>query len=420
MKILIISHTPVSTQNNMGKTFRTMFSSFHKDELCQLYIYPSYPDEPYCSSFYRVTDKDVLKKINPGEEVSPEKIHIGQTLYENRNDESFYRNVKNKSAFRRMARDGIWAVSNWYNKKLIDWLDKENPTCIFLAPGPAQFIYSMALKISKERSIPIVTYICDEYYFVKPETDLLSKIRLGLFKKTVEKTIKSSKQLVTISEEMKEQYYNKFFVDTTVLMTGSRYIPKDNVQTKKSLTSISYFGNIRLNRNQSLSDIGRALDHINDMRGTEYTLNIYTGERDNLFLSAFDGIKSIRLSGFLSGEEFDKAVNSSDILLHTEAFDEESIDRVRHSVSTKIADSLASGIPMFAYGPENVSSMQHLIRHKCAVVCTVQSELEESLCDLFEDHCNREKCVANALKTSREYHCASDNSDKLYSILSNL
>lgn len=418
MKVLVISHTPISTQNNMGKTFRTMFSSFKKDELCQLYIYPSYPDEEYCSSFYRVTDKDVLKSLTPGNEVAKDNIHVGQTLYENRDDESFYRNVKNKSAFRRMARDGIWAVSNWYNKKLKAWLDKEKPTCIFLAPGPAQFIYKIAIKIAKKRSIPIFTYICDEYYFVKPETSLLSKLRLSLFKKTVDKTMKNSKHLVTISEEMKQQYFSKFRVDTTVLMTGSNKDAESDVKVSENPTSISYFGNIRLNRNLCLAEIGSTLDVINAERKTDYKLNIHTAERDKMFLSVFDDIKCVRLSGFLSGEEFDKAMSSSDILLHTEAFDEESVDRVRHSVSTKIADSLASGIPLFAYGPDCVSSMEHLIRNNCAVVCTSQSELKKSLCDLFDDYSLRQTCAQNALKTASKYHNASSNSDKLYSLLS--
>lgn len=420
MKVLIISHTPISTQNNMGKTFRTMFSSFKKDELCQLYIYPSYPDEPYCSSFYRVTDKDVLKSFKPGAEVAKENIHAGQNLYENQNDESFYRNVKNKSASRRMARDCIWMVSHWYNKKLKDWLEKESPTCIFLAPGPAQFIYKIAIKIAKKRSIPIITYMCDEYYFVKPETQLLSKIRLRLFKNTVNKTMKNSKHLITISHEMKEQYFSEFKIDTTVLMTGSKNEAKSNVMVSENPTNISYFGNIRLNRNVCLAEIGRTIDLINVERKTDYALHIYTAERDKTFLSVFDDIKSVTVSGFLSGDEFDKAMNSSDILLHTEAFDEESVDRVRHSVSTKIADSLACGIVLFAYGPDSVSSMKHLIRNKCAVVCIKQSELKKSLCDLFDDSSLRQICVKNALETARKYHCASLNSDKLYNLLSKL
>ena len=39
MKVLIISHLPVATQNNMGKTFLSLFSAFEREELCQMYIY---------------------------------------------------------------------------------------------------------------------------------------------------------------------------------------------------------------------------------------------------------------------------------------------------------------------------------------------------------------------------------------------
>ena len=60
MKVLIISHTCFSTYNNMGKTFCALFSQFASEELCQLYIYPSYPDVDICRSYYRVTDKEIL------------------------------------------------------------------------------------------------------------------------------------------------------------------------------------------------------------------------------------------------------------------------------------------------------------------------------------------------------------------------
>ena len=38
MKILIISHPSLNTHNNMGKTMLSLFTSFDKEELCQLVI----------------------------------------------------------------------------------------------------------------------------------------------------------------------------------------------------------------------------------------------------------------------------------------------------------------------------------------------------------------------------------------------
>ena len=193
MKVLIISHLPMATQNNMGKTFLSLFSQFDKSELCQLYIYPSYPDVDRCSSYYRVTDKDILSSLikfkKAGKEVALEYINETQGLYENAEDEALYRNKKNKSAIRRLIRDAMWQVANWYNKNLKLWLEKEKPTCIFVAPGAAMFVYNFALKISKKLDIPIVTYICDEYYFVNTPSSSLEKFRLKLLKDRIEKLI---------------------------------------------------------------------------------------------------------------------------------------------------------------------------------------------------------------------------------------
>ena len=60
MKVLIISHNPITTYQNMGKTLLSLFCEFDKSELCQLYCYPTIPDISVCESYYRVTDRDIL------------------------------------------------------------------------------------------------------------------------------------------------------------------------------------------------------------------------------------------------------------------------------------------------------------------------------------------------------------------------
>ncbi len=58
MKVLLLSHNPVTTYNNMGKTFLSLFSAFRPEELCQLYLYPAVPDTACCGSYYRFTDRE--------------------------------------------------------------------------------------------------------------------------------------------------------------------------------------------------------------------------------------------------------------------------------------------------------------------------------------------------------------------------
>ena len=137
MKVLIISHNPLSAQNNMGKTFLSLFSCFSREELCQLYIYPSLPDGDWCNGFYRVTDKEILKSYlnfsKPGGVLHPDQIGQSVGQYENPEDQSLYKNRKNKSALRRLLRDAMWRFSTWDNRQLQAWLDKEQPNCIFVA-----------------------------------------------------------------------------------------------------------------------------------------------------------------------------------------------------------------------------------------------------------------------------------------------
>lgn len=99
------------------------------------------------------------------------------------------------------------------------------------------------------------------------------------------------------------------------------------------------------------------------------------------------------------------------MLLHVEAFDE------KHSVSTKIADSLAICVPLFAYGPKSISSIKHLVRNRCAVIALSKEELKERLEIALFDKGEREKAVDNAVKTANLYHNREKNGILLKEIL---
>lgn len=421
MKVLIISHNPISNQSNMGKTFLSLFNQFDREELCQLYIYPVIPNEDRCASYYRITDKDALKSLillkKPGGEIPAERIDVKQGLYEDAQDQSFYKSRKNKSALRRLMRDLLWKLTPWYSSRLRIWLNREKPECIFVAPGVAKFLYDFALRISRECQIPIVTYICDEYYFVKEPKQWLDALRLKLLRRKMDQLINHTERLVVISEELRDAYATHFDIETSVIMTGSAIATAEKGKICEKPRNICYFGNIRCNRYTTLSQIGHVLDEINQLYGEDYRLKIYTAEKDPQILSAFSGIHSVELCGFVSGEKFNRAFRESHLLVHTEAFDEVSIDFTKHSISTKIADCLASGIPVIAYGPEGISSMAHLMRYRCAIAAVSQDELQDMLKTALWDEAARGRVVENALSVALECHDMERNSRELRSII---
>ena len=89
MKTLIISHTPISTENNMGKTLYSLFECFEEVDLCQLYVYPSMPNIKKCGSYFRMTDKEVLKSIVK-RNTCGKRVFVNQS----KNDEKSY--IENK------------------------------------------------------------------------------------------------------------------------------------------------------------------------------------------------------------------------------------------------------------------------------------------------------------------------------------
>lgn len=136
MKVLVISHNPITTYQSMGKTFRSLFSEFKKDELCQFYIYPSLPDVDACNSYYRITDRNIFDsythfgKVN-GRELSSKDIDTSKhNFYENEKEESFI-NVK-KTAIKTLLRDIMWRFSRWNNEQLRSWIQRENQRVFFL------------------------------------------------------------------------------------------------------------------------------------------------------------------------------------------------------------------------------------------------------------------------------------------------
>jgi glycosyltransferase involved in cell wall biosynthesis len=222
--------------------------------------------------------------------------------------------------------------------------------------------------------------------------------------------------LVAISQPIKENYSQSFGVDATVIMTGSSIESSVDSSLKSSPRSLSYFGNIGCNRYVALADMGKALDDINAEYGTSYTLDIYTTEPSKAVLDCFEGVKSAVFKGFITGEAFQKAYSDADILVHAEAFDEKSIDLVKNSVSTKIADALASGKNLFAYGPDSIASMRHLADNDCAIIANDAAQLRQMLYTALTDDSVREMTIANALQTAKKYHDRQANSMALKNI----
>ncbi len=417
MKVLVISHNPMSVRTSIGKTLVSLFSSFEKDELCQLYINAGKPERDMCSSCYRITEKSVLKGIFTrrvyGGVVTGEDAPVVQNATTSKKS-----SANRNKPYVDLLRDTMWALSPWYNKKVRRWVKEQQPTCIFAAIGSNKFLYNMALKISREFSLPLYTYVCDDFYTMKPPKELLGGLWSWLLRCKTRQLLGASSGIVSICSEMSEVYQKEFGVPATTVMTGSNYDLATAPRVVDNICTFRYFGKVSLNRYKSLLTIGKILDKINEEQGKNCILDIYCGAVSPEEERVLTQSKCIKLHDFISGQAFEDTFFSSHVLIHIESFDKDSVDRVRHSVSTKIADSLSCGIPLLAYGPEEVASMGHLLRNKCAFAATDEDYLENTIKDLLGEKQHCVEVVQRALQTAMEYHDPQKASEKIREIVS--
>ena len=417
MKTLLISHNSISTYDNMGKTLLSLFSGFSKDELCQLYIHPSDPDVEVCCSYYRITDKEaVVSSLLPFHDIG--KVI---TEFEGRKNDDSPGRIRNrltatKEAILLLFRDFFWKHSHWFNSRLKKWLKSQRPDCVFVAPGNSKFIYDIALKISRELSIPIITYICDDFYFRSGELNAVRQLNLRLLKGRIETLLSSSSYLITIADNMGEDYGKVFDVSSVTVMTGATIDRAADIKTGE-VKNISYFGNLSLGRHVSLEKIGKALDKINTEMHDTVRLHVYSGDTNSILNDKLSKPESVILEGFVSGEEYDRAFSDADVLVHVESFDREYEERIKYSVSTKIADALASGKLLFAFGPSGIASMDYLQESGSAWTVTDPMTLDSEIIKMLTDPQSREELEKRALETAAINHDSKVNSIKVRSVI---
>lgn len=419
MKILILSHNPITTYNSMGRTFLGLFSEFKEEELCQIYVYPTIPDISKCKSYYRITDKNVLQSLfifnRCGREILDKEIKTTNSLYEKKYDNLLYSNKEKNRELKLFLRNIAWNTGHWYTNDLNSWIERENPDIIFAAPGVSSFFYDVIGKVAKKFSLPIVLYVCDDFYFSSENkgNTILEKVYYKNLRKKIKNIIKKSASVISICNQMTELYSKTFDCKAYTIFSGSSFSIANGYSYRNG-NIIRYFGNLQLGRMHSILEIGKAIEAINEKWNTDYVLEIYSMD---VCSNEIKKVPCIRHMGFVPAEKLFCLMKEAILLLHIESFEKDNIERTKYSISTKIPDILSIGTCLFAYGPKEIASIQHLEENKCAFLAFDKATLTSSLETALFDENMRKKVTNQAIQVAKEFHLTSIQSEKLRDIM---
>ena len=419
MKALVISHNVFCKTSSMGKTLKSYFKNWDENDIAQFYIHSEIPTDAICKNYYRITDKDAIKSIltrKSGTIFKEEDIRLDAitSRIDTGRDTKIYNKAKNKTPMFYIARNTWWNLSKWKSKKLLSWVDEFNPDIIFFSAGDCAFMYKIALFLAKYKNIPLVVSCMDDYYFHnKNENKLLGKMVHRSFMKQVKRTMDYATCIFPICEKMGKDYGKLFNKPYHTLPTPSTLNkPLDEEKTN----AISYIGNLGYKRNEQIIKLGQALLKVQSDKRPQY-IDVYSAESRPEILKDLNEENGIKFHGAISADEVLKVMGKSLAVIHTESFDKETRKSVAYSVSTKIADSLASGTPILAYGPGEVASIEYLLENNAAFCVTSDSELEASLCELIENQEKREEIVKCALDLAKRNHDSEKNCQMIRDVL---
>jgi len=412
-RVLVISHNVFCKTSSMGKTLLSYFKYWDCESIAQLYIHSEIPTDSSCVNYYRVTDKDMIKSIvtrRSGTILGRNEIQLSKIS--SRTDTGFISTIYQKSRKRTpiiyLMRNFLWRLGVWKTKKLRDWLLDFKPEAIFFASGDYAFLYVVADRIAQICNIPL--YICcmDDYYINnKNKGRIGGKVTHKLFMKQVKKTVSNCSAMFTICEKMRDDYFNMFKVPCYTLHTASSFVGP--LKSDKKEAKLSYIGNLGYKRYEQIIAIGKALKSL-ESELQPMVIDVYSSERRPEILKNLTLDNGIRFCGEISAEEVKNVMARSMFLIHTESFDQETRKAVAYSVSTKIADSLASGTCLIAYGPKEVASIKYLFDNNAAFCIFEEDDLRDKLKEIIFDVQIQNLIVGKAIALSRVNH----NSEKSF------
>ena len=408
-RLLIVGTVPYNTKST-SRAFDAYFHYWEKENIAQIFSNTKKPCKGHCETLFQITDHRMMKRWM-GKRIDTGEIFHYDELEEEWTDtdlelgseaaEAVYRFGRKHTPLTHLLRGILWRKRFWCTDKLNNWLDKFNPECVFLAFSDDYFIPKIALYVARRYNIPIVSCIGDDYYFnVRPSLNPIYHLYKQTYRKLIDKVLAWPGSAMYISDKIRDKYNAEFGLDgeTVYLASTIQRKPFSIINTEHPV--MTYFGNIRMGRNNSLNDIGYALGEINP----NYILEVYSNDQDETYYGALDRNPNVKFMGSVPYAQVQKRMAESDITIIVEGLTEHDINLSRYSLSTKAADALASGASILTYGSLESGIIDYMQSTEASVVCTRKEDLVESIKRLMADTDLQKRFYDQAIVMTERHH----------------
>lgn len=394
-KVLVVSNNSFSKIDSNGRTLGNLFLGWPKVKLAQFCVSTEGPYWEVCENYYCISDKEMLSAFKHFKRAKGRII-------EKKKDEgervSTGVNGRLKTATTSLIRHFIWSCGRWKSKELLRWVDSFNPDAVLIQSGDTAFMLSIARRISRERSIPLLMFNTEGFCFFQKDwmrQDIWSCCSFPIYKyilrRETRRTMKRVVYAIHLNQFLKDDFDTAYGVPSEVVYTSS-----DFKRVEKGFNAnnpqIVYLGNFGFNRPVSLQIVAKVLQSINP----SFKIDVYGKPRTDYQKNILENSDGIVFHGQVSYEEVKGIMRKADILLHVEGLDEKVQESLRYGFSTKIADSLSSGIPFLLFSRPEIACAQYIRNTGAGWFASNEDELRQQLNMILTDNLDRAKHLSKA------------------------
>lgn len=355
MRVLTLSNIEWSESNAFGNTMSNLFCGVSDIELASLYRRSSVPNNGVCKRYYKISNASIVKNF-----FSPRKIGsyfefddfkpVTAVTADSEKKAIGFIHKYNLNKLLYFAEDMLFATRKWENNNFKKFINDFNPDIVFSFAKASKthllFINTVKKYIPNCKH---VTFIVDDIY---------AAYNSKKYKKIIDQQLKIASKIYAITPSLKRKYEEVFDVNIDVLTKGCDFsLPV--TQKQNPVKTIVYAGNLMYGRDKTLIKLGQEIKLHNEHSDNKLMLKIYSPTIvDNSVKSAMNIEGACEFLGAKPYSEIVEILNSADVVLHVESFDEEQQKVVKHSFSTKITDCMQSGSVLFSIGPEGLASIE--------------------------------------------------------------
>lgn len=371
--LLVVDGSPLSPSSNMGILKCHLLKNWPCDNISHLVTSGLIDPNSIAKNQFIITKKGILSGKSGFSFSKNISTSSNQSLpYQSRRNtiREFFRSIVYKLSFNlyKISKPitHLLRSSNSILSTNLESFIKQSTPNIILTFGVTLPELKLAYTISQKYKIPLIMYITDDYISSTYKDTFWSGYLRRKFESYYLNCIHTSIARFTVCKKMEIEYTERYKTKFITVMDGidiSKYITiAQEKPAKIHNIRLYYIGSLEPDRWINILAIGEAITQLNTLNEIRFELIIHASKSDQIkYGKKYRKYDSITFNDPVPFDQVPLLQSKADILIHVESFNEfTSNSMTKYSMSTKIFQYLASGTPIFAFAPPNISSMEFL------------------------------------------------------------